>query len=298
MADARPLVSVGVPVRNGGATLDRVLEGLVTQSYANLEIVISDNASSDTTADLGRRMAARDPRVRYVRHEQPIPVLDNYRFAFRETHGELFMWAAHDDFRSPNYVETLVDAFRRHPEASLAASDFVEFDREEDALRQPRIPHDFETAGLGLVARFRKHTRIGCDHVYGLLNARYIRDYRWREDVGWDVAFLAFLAVRGPFVYTPGATFYYHRTPTQTIETRARETSFRRVRSFQTARTAWVAASAVSDASRQTGRRRPAVLVFPVALYFFMQGVRGMVASMMTRPIRAALRRLAGSSHA
>jgi glycosyltransferase involved in cell wall biosynthesis len=298
MADARPLVSVGVPVRNGGATLGRVLEGLVTQSYPNLEIVISDNASSDTTEDLGRRMAARDPRVRYVRHEQPLPVLDNYRYVFSETHGELFMWAAHDDFRSPNYVETLVDVFRRRPDASLAASDFVEFDREEDALRLPRIPHDFATEGLGLVARFRKHTKIGCDHVYGLLNARYIRDYRWREDVGWDVAFLAFLAVRGPFVYVPGGTFYYHRSPAQTIEARARETSFKRVRSFQTLRTAWVTSVAVSDASRQTGRVRPAVLVFPVALYFFLQGVRGILAAMTPRPVRAALRRLTGSSHA
>lgn len=294
MGSGAPLVSVGLPVRNGGDALSRAIEGLLAQSHASLEIVITDNASTDGTEDVCRAFAARDARIRYVRQPALIPVMENYRFAFEQTRGDLFMFAAHDDFRSLNYVETLVGAFRERPDASLAASDFVEFVDYDEALRLPPIAHDFQTSGLGLVARLRKLTRIGCDHVYGLIKAEHVRAYRWYEDVGWDVAFLAFLAERGPFVYTPGATFYYRRTPGQTIDVRARETSLGRVHRLQTARTAWLTARAMRDA----GARRPAVVSFPVVLYFFMQGARGMAAAIAPRSIRRAARFLSRRPHA
>ena len=298
MDDAGPLVSVGLPVRNGAEGLRRVLDGLIAQSYANLEIIISDNASTDGTERICREFAARDARVSYNRQPRLLPVLDNWRSTFDHARGEFFMFAAHDDFRSLNYVETLVRALREHPDASLAASDVVEFVDYDEALQLPHLPHDFETGGLDLIGRLRKHTKIGCDHVYGLLNAKFVRGYQWYEDVSWDVAFLAYLAVRGPFVYAPGATFYYRRTPGQTIEARARETALGRTHRLQTTRTAWLTARAIGDAHRLAGEWRPAALTFPAVLYFSMQGLRGMVASVAPSPMRAARRFLARRSRA
>lgn len=295
MADRTALVSVGLPVRNGGAALSNAIEGLLAQTYGHLEIVISDNASTDDTEQICRAFAARDPRIRYVRQPAVIPVMQNFRFAFEQTHGDFFMFASHDDLRSANYVETLVAAFREHPEASLAASDFVGFDNYDTVYQQPLMPHDFETVGLGLVARLRKQTRVGCEHVYGLINARHMRGYSWREDVGWDVPFLAFLAERGPFVYRPGAIFYYRRTPEAApLERRARETSVGHVQRMPTMRTAWLTARAMRDA----GAWRPAVLSFPVVFYIFMQGARGIAAAMAPRAVRVAARFLSGRPYA
>ncbi len=295
MGEGPPLVSIGLPVRNGAAGLPRVLEGLVGQTYAHIEIIISDNASTDDTERLCRAAAARDRRITYIRQPRLLSVLANWRATVEPARGALFMFAAHDDFRSLNYVETLVGAFRDHPEASLAFSDVVEFADYDEALRLPRLAHDFETGGLNLIARLRKQTRNGCDHVYGVIRTEHLRSYAWREDVSWDVAFLAYLAVRGPLVYASGATFYYRRTAGQTIEARARETSLGRVHRLQTARTAWLTAQAIADAHRRQGEWRPAALTFPAIFYFFMQGVRGMVASVTSAPMRSALRRLAGS---
>jgi glycosyltransferase involved in cell wall biosynthesis len=293
MADPA-LVSVGLPVRNGGAVLSSAIAGLLAQTHTNLEIVISDNASTDDTERVCRDAAARDPRIRYVRQPAVIPVMENFRFAFEQTRGEFFMFASHDDLRSSNYVETLVGAFREHPDASLAASDFVGFDNYQNVFQQPLMAHDFDTIGLGLVARLRKQRRVGCEHVYGLINARSMRDYSWREDVGWDVPFLAFLAERGPLVHRPGAIFYYYRPAGQTLEQRARETSFGRVRRMPTVRTAWLTARAMRDA----GAWRPALLSFPIVLYVFMQGARGIAAALAPRPLRAAARFLSGRPYA
>src|SRR6266487_4515787 len=119
MGESGPIVSIGVPVRNGGDSLARALEGLVTQSYANLDIVISDNASTDGTERVCRRFAEADARVRYVRQPRLLPVLDNYRFVFEQTRSDLFMWAAHGEFRSPNNIEVLVSAFGARRDAAL-----------------------------------------------------------------------------------------------------------------------------------------------------------------------------------
>ena len=298
MGERTPLVSVGLPVRNGADGLPRVLDGLTAQTYANLEIIISDNASTDDTERICRDYAARDARITYLRQPQLLPVLGNWRVTVDRARGDLFMFAAHDDFRSLNYVETLVGAFRDHPGASLAFSDVVEFADYDQALLLPRLPHDFETTGLNLIARLRKQTRIGCDHVYGLIAIEFLRTFAWSDDVSWDVAFLAYLAVRGPLVYAPGATFYYRRTPSQTIEARARETAHGRVHRLQTTRTAWLTAQAIAHAHRLAGEWRPAALTFPAVFYFCMQGVRGMAASVTPASMRSALRFLTRSTRA
>src|SRR5947209_818529 len=111
MADVEPLVSIGLPVRNGAEGLPRVLDGLIGQSHANLEILISDNGSTDDTERICRDYAARDPRITYVRQPRRLTILENFRAAFDPSRGELFMFVAHDDFRSSNYVEILVGGF-------------------------------------------------------------------------------------------------------------------------------------------------------------------------------------------
>ena len=60
MTDAQPLVSIGMPVRNGGALFREALASVVTQDYRNLEIIVSDNASTDDTADVVREFQKTD----------------------------------------------------------------------------------------------------------------------------------------------------------------------------------------------------------------------------------------------
>ena len=63
----RGLVSIGVPVYNGEAYLAEALNSISRQTYDRLEVVISDNGSSDATADICRQRAALDPRIRFYR---------------------------------------------------------------------------------------------------------------------------------------------------------------------------------------------------------------------------------------
>ena len=70
MTGNAPLVTIGVPVRNGEDFLAEALDSALAQEYPNLEILISDNASVDATPDICRRYAEADPRVRWWRNAE------------------------------------------------------------------------------------------------------------------------------------------------------------------------------------------------------------------------------------
>ena len=92
-----PLVSIGVPVFNGEKGLAKALDSLLEQDYDKLEIIISDNASTDRTEALCLEYAEKDQRIRYVRQTENIGGVYNFKFVLDEAVGEYFMWAAHDD---------------------------------------------------------------------------------------------------------------------------------------------------------------------------------------------------------
>jgi glycosyltransferase involved in cell wall biosynthesis len=64
-----PQVSIGLPVYNCENFLAAALDSLVTQTFTDFELIISDNASTDGTSDICRDYAAKDPRIRYFRSE-------------------------------------------------------------------------------------------------------------------------------------------------------------------------------------------------------------------------------------
>jgi glycosyltransferase involved in cell wall biosynthesis len=113
-------VSIGVPVFNGARHLAYCLESLVGQTYEDLEILISDNASTDATATICKEYCQRDYRIRYYRQARNIGAAANYNFLVHKASGELFKWAAHDDVCAPDLVARCVAALDASPTAALA----------------------------------------------------------------------------------------------------------------------------------------------------------------------------------
>lgn len=121
MAGSEARVTIGVPVYNGGSMFADMLESLLRQTYAAFQVVISDNASTDNTAEIARSYAARDPRVRYVRNEANIGAAPNYNRVFElAAPAPYFKWAAHDDLYGPTYLERCVQVLEDDPSVVLA----------------------------------------------------------------------------------------------------------------------------------------------------------------------------------
>jgi len=115
MAISIPKVSIGLPVYNGEKYLQLALDSILQQDYADFELIISDNASTDATQDICRKYAAKDQRIRYYRNETNIGASGNYNQLVRLARGEFFKWAAHDDIHLPGFLRRCFETMAQAP---------------------------------------------------------------------------------------------------------------------------------------------------------------------------------------
>jgi glycosyltransferase involved in cell wall biosynthesis len=116
----RSLVSIGLPVYNGEVFLPRALDALTAQKYEHIELIISDNASTDRTGKICEEYSRRYPFIRYSRNIKNIGSVGNFQHVLGLAQGDFFMFAAHDDLWKPEFVCSLVDELEAHPEAGVA----------------------------------------------------------------------------------------------------------------------------------------------------------------------------------
>lgn len=109
-----PKVSIGMPVFNGEPFLREALDSLLGQTFADFELVISDNASSDNTELICKEYASRDARIRYVRQLENKGALANFQIVLAAAVGRYFMWAAADDRWQDNWLEVLLPIVERN----------------------------------------------------------------------------------------------------------------------------------------------------------------------------------------
>jgi glycosyltransferase involved in cell wall biosynthesis len=120
-ATSPPRVTVGVPTYNRAESLARALESVLSQTYADLELVVSDNASTDGTPATCATFAERDKRVRAVRQPKNVGLTENFNRLLGEATGEFVMVLADDDWLEPTYVETCLGALDADPGLVLAS---------------------------------------------------------------------------------------------------------------------------------------------------------------------------------
>lgn len=114
-----PRVTVGLPVYNGEEYLAETLDSLLGQTYANFELIIGDNGSTDATQQICATYAAQDKRIRYLRSKENRGATWNYNRLVPLARGEYFRWTAHDDLVEPTYLEKCVAALDEQPDAAL-----------------------------------------------------------------------------------------------------------------------------------------------------------------------------------
>lgn len=130
-----PKVSIGMPIYNGERFLPQTLDSLLTQTYNDFELIISDNASSDGTQEICQQYAAQDTRVRYLRQSANLGASKNFNYVFECASGEYFKWAAHDDLCAPEYLARCVDVLDRDPQVILCYTQGQAIDEEGKFIR-------------------------------------------------------------------------------------------------------------------------------------------------------------------
>jgi glycosyltransferase involved in cell wall biosynthesis len=202
----RPLVSIGMPIYNEERFLDASLVSLRSQDYPNLEIVVSDNASTDRTMEICERHAAEDSRIRIAHATENRGVNANFERALEMAHGEYFMWAAGHDLWTPNLLSECVALLEDNAEACIAFGSSRWIGAEGEPL--PRASGWTDTRGLTPIARLFTIFWGNMHPIVGLIRTTQLRACLPLVNVtGGDLVLLADLALRGDFVHAPLATW-------------------------------------------------------------------------------------------
>ncbi len=123
----KDLVSIGLPVFNRPEALHNILEIITKQTYLNLEIIISDNASTKPEVEaIVKNYQEKDSRIKYFKQNTNLGVLKNAEFVLTKSSGEFFAWVSDDDWRALEFIEYLVAELKRKPDCEFAFSDYIE----------------------------------------------------------------------------------------------------------------------------------------------------------------------------
>jgi glycosyltransferase involved in cell wall biosynthesis len=164
-------------VCNGENFIDAALNSIVSQTFRDFELIISDNASTDRTEAICRQYAARDPRVTYIRQPHNLGAAPNYNFVFHQSRGEYFKWAAHDDVLHPHFLEKTVEVLDAHSEVGLVFTKARRIDERGEAVGT----YDQYYGGMRFDSK-HPHVRFGdmicqrhnCFALFGLMRREHL----------------------------------------------------------------------------------------------------------------------------
>jgi glycosyltransferase involved in cell wall biosynthesis len=200
-----PLVSIGMPVFNEERFIERSLNSLASQNYKNIELLISDNASSDSTYEICNKFAEQYDWIKCHRFNENVGAAENFKYVLEEAHGKYFMWASGHDLWSINLISESVKLLESHQDAAVVTSVCEWIDEEDSPFARESGFSD--TRGMNIVGRYFTVMWGNMHPILGLLNRSYLIDNAPKNVVGSDLILLSILSLKGDFLCSPNTSW-------------------------------------------------------------------------------------------
>ena len=253
-----PRLSVGLPIYNSQTYLAETFEALLGQNFTDFELIVSDNASTDSTADICQQYAKQDSRIRYFRQPRNIGLAPNHNYTVDQARGELFKWAAGDDLYARDLLGACVDALDKYPEVVLAHSYTAMIDGTGTVFKAEEYP--LSTSSPRAPERFRSTLfDDGGDDDGGIMRTAVLRRIARKDSYHHaDRTIISELTLQGPFYQVPD-WMYFRRDHPERAE-----------RAFKTVR-AWCANL---DPRRADPLRHPAIRLYTEYVWGYVAAIR------------------------
>lgn len=204
-----PLVTIGVPVYGGQTTLPILLDCLRRQTYRAIDVLVSVDANDSASAEACAPILREDPRFRMEVQPVRLGWAGNTDWTMRNRRGTFYIYQQHDDLVSPTYVEDLVRAAARWPDAAVCFSTLRYTGARSWEVPVPSVVGDRRTRVLTYLRRldwvpFRGLVRgSALDRTAGLL----LSDFDPFDSLGTEIRFLAELASAGELRFVKGPVY-------------------------------------------------------------------------------------------
>lgn len=123
-----------VPTWNAEEFVERTLVSLAAQTYPNLRILISDDASTDDTVGVCKKFTEQDERFVLIQQPKNLGWLGNTNALLQAAEADYLLFAFHDDVLLPDYISRCVTALEANKGAIVAFSDMVTFYQDGDEI--------------------------------------------------------------------------------------------------------------------------------------------------------------------
>lgn len=180
----KPRVSVCIPCWNSENRIGKALDSVLAQTYADFEIVVSDNASTDSTVDVVR--AFRDSRIRLNQNPANVGCWANHNIAWHLSTSDLITFLHSDDTYEPHRLATLVEAMDEYPNAAFAYNAVI-LVTSNGAVQEILRSHPESTVLSGLdELRYQLGYNTG---TMGIVNPPFVRRQAMEKVGGYDIRF-------------------------------------------------------------------------------------------------------------
>lgn len=222
-----PTISIGMPVLNGERYVHAAIESILNQTFPNFELIISDNASTDSTREIAEVFARADSRVKVISRPETIGAHHNYNSIVPLARGECFKWAAHDDLLEPTFLESCWEVLNDNPSVVLVYTRMGIIDENGEQFDERSSSFSYRDVTPSVRLRRYIGDRHRSEPVFGLQRLDVLRKTRLLGHYpGADWTFLAELALRGEFVQIDQQLFlnrdHADRSTKETVDARYR----------------------------------------------------------------------------
>ncbi|MDJ0617805.1 MAG: glycosyltransferase family A protein [Calothrix sp. MO_192.B10] len=203
----QPRVVIGMPVYNGENYIRDAIDSILAQTFTDFRLLISDNASTDSTEDICREYASKDNRIIYHRQEKNIGAAPNCNYVFQPDGAPYFKWAAHDDVLEPDYLLRCVELLDRDPSLAIAHSPSFDIDNYGNKVGTYDDDFQFDSPNVGERV-WRILWTIHFTDFWGLMRTDFITKTSLNASyVGSDRNFTYEMLLQGPVGYTNDRLF-------------------------------------------------------------------------------------------
>ncbi|MER7009340.1 glycosyltransferase family 2 protein [Dactylosporangium sp. NPDC000555] len=207
MVKADTLVSIGLPVRNAGERVIPVVESVLAQDHPNVELVISDNGSTDDTEEVCRALAARDDRIAYHRQPHNIGLFNNFVRTITVANGAFFRWIGDDDRLGPTFVSRCLREFDEDPRLILVTTQVAYLGPDNGTQTASYDGTALRSADpvdrLAELLRLLNESHLLIDPLYGMMRRAPVAAIPRRNMLREDEVFAVKLALAGPWGHVP-----------------------------------------------------------------------------------------------
>jgi glycosyltransferase involved in cell wall biosynthesis len=189
-----PRITLGIPTYNRARLLKQALDSAIAQDHPNLEILVSDNASTDETPEVCAEAASRRSGVRILRKSENTGPNGNLENLLAHASGEYLLFLADDDYLAPNYVSSCLAALE---EGAVLATGACRYYQQGKFVFEAPPVEAAEATGEERVLSYYRQVQDNYSW-YGLARTRDWRETPLRMTIGIDWHMVASFAFRGP----------------------------------------------------------------------------------------------------